>query len=49
VFPRLCVGLLFWDELTELKLDKLNPGNIYDAFVKLFFSRVIVFADSVIN
>ncbi|GHT45294.1 hypothetical protein FACS189454_04530 [Planctomycetales bacterium] len=29
----------------ESKQDKPKPGNIYDAFVKLFFSWVVVFAD----
>ncbi|GHT44549.1 hypothetical protein FACS189454_02290 [Planctomycetales bacterium] len=32
-------------ELAESKQDKSKPGNIYDAFVKLFFSKVVVFAD----
>ncbi|GHT46521.1 hypothetical protein FACS189454_07800 [Planctomycetales bacterium] len=32
-------------KLAESKRDKPKPGNIYDAFVKLFFSRVVVFAD----
>ncbi|GHT47354.1 hypothetical protein FACS189454_09690 [Planctomycetales bacterium] len=29
----------------ESKRDKPKPGNIYDAFVKLFFSKVVVFTD----
>ncbi|MDR3110327.1 MAG: Rpn family recombination-promoting nuclease/putative transposase, partial [Planctomycetaceae bacterium] len=27
------------------KQDKSQPGNIYDAFAKSFFGRVVVFAD----
>jgi hypothetical protein len=32
-------------EPIETKRDKSKPGNIYDAFAKSFFGRVVVFAD----
>ncbi|MDR1963286.1 MAG: hypothetical protein LBQ50_05865, partial [Planctomycetaceae bacterium] len=48
----------FWSKITEMdqpisdqseEQEKNRPGNIYDAFVKNIFGRLLVFADFLLN